>query len=73
MNGPGTWTGENREPVNAPQSRKMTITEMIEAYRLGRTALSSPKVTVLRAVKSLGLWLRVAKPTMTIAAAKSAM
>ena len=44
--------GEITDPVNAPQMRKIDRTEMTDAARFGRTALSSPKVTVLREVKS---------------------
>ena len=52
MNGPGAWSGVSFEPVNAPQIRKIATTEMIDAMRLGVTALSSPKVTVFSEVKS---------------------
>ena len=48
--GPGTCTGVSHEPVNAPQSRKIVTSEMTVAQRSEVTALSSPKVTVLRAV-----------------------
>ena len=49
-NGPGTCTGVSLEPVNAPQRRKIVTSEMTVAHRSEVTALSSPKVTVLRAV-----------------------
>ena len=51
-NGPGAWIGTQLDPVNAPQIRKIVATEIIEAARFGRTALSSPNVTVLSEVKS---------------------
>ena len=52
--GPGACRkrGTQEEPVKLPQIRKIVSTETTEAIRLGATALSSPKVTVLSEVKS---------------------
>ena len=52
MNGPGAWMGTHLLPVKAPQIKKIVTTEITLAQRSGRTALSSPKVTVLSEVKS---------------------
>ena len=48
----GAWIGDQLDPVNAPQIRKMVTIEITEAARSALTALSSPKVTVFSDVKS---------------------
>jgi hypothetical protein len=70
-NGPGTWKGTSLEPVKAPQIRKIARIEMTDAARSGVTALSSPKVTVLRLVKSWRALWRLVNRTTTKASAKS--
>jgi hypothetical protein len=73
MKGPGTWSGTSFEPVKAPQIRNSARIEMTDAARSGRTALSSPKVTVLRLVKSLRWLWRRRKPTANIETTKMAI
>jgi len=50
MNGPGACRnpGSSFDPVNAPQSTNRNTIDTTDATLFETTALSSPKVTVLR-------------------------